>query len=242
VRVGRCRYGLMCNENGFLFDDGVVVRLSEESFLCHTTSGGSDGVHAWMEEWLQTEWWDFKVYTANVTEQYAQIGVVGPKARMVLETLGGMDVSSEALPFMAYSEGKLAGIAARVMRISFSGELSYEIAVPAKHGLEFWEACLREDRKQLVGLSTENPEDVLPDGAHAVEGEKLANGMENMIGHVTSTYFSPTLNRSIAMALIKGGSKRMGETLSFPVSEDQTIKATVVDPVFLDKEGERQNV
>jgi len=82
----------------------------------------------------------------------------------------------------------------------------------------------------------------LPDGAHAVEGEKLANGMENMIGHVTSTYFSPTLNRSIAMALIKGGSKRMGETLSFPVSEDQTIKATVVDPVFLDKEGERQNV
>jgi len=130
--VGRCRYGLMCNENGFLFDDGVVVRLSEESFLCHTTSGGSDGVHAWMEEWLQTEWWDFKVYTANVTEQYAQIGVVGPKARMVLETLGGMDVSSEALPFMAYSEGKLAGIAARVMRISFSGELSYEIAVPGK--------------------------------------------------------------------------------------------------------------
>ena len=308
LKVGRCRYGLMCNENGFLFDDGVVLRLSEDSFLCHTTSGGSDGVHAWMEEWLQTEWWDFKVYTANLTEQFAQIGVVGPKARLVLEALGGMDVSKEALPFMGFADGALAGIDARVMRISFSGELSYEIAVPASQGLEFWKACLnagkehgiqpygtealhvmraekgfimigdetdgtvtpqdlnlhwavskkkddfigkraqersdliREDRKQLVGLETENPSDVLPDGAHATEGAKLANGMENMIGHVTSSYFSPTLNRSIAMALIKGGSKRMGETLTFPLEGDKIIKARVVDPVFLDKEGSRQDV
>ncbi len=308
LKPGRCRYGLMCNENGFLFDDGVVVRLSEDTFLCHTTSGGSDGVHAWMEEWLQTEWWDLKVFTANVTEQYAQIGVVGPKARLVLEALGGMDVSAQALAFMAMAEGELAGIRARVMRISFSGELSYEIAVPAAQGLAFWEACLaageahgiqpygtealhvmraekgfimigdetdgtvipqdlnlhwavskkkedfigkraqersdltRDDRKQLVGLETEDPSKVLPDGAHAVEGAKLANGMENMIGHVTSTYFSPTLKRSIAMALIKGGNKRMGQTLSFPLGGDKVIKAKVVDPVFLDKDGERQNV
>jgi len=100
----------------------------------------------------------------------------------------------------------------------------------------------REDRKQLVGLLTENPQDVLPDGAHAVEGGKNRYGQENMIGHVTSTYFSPTLNHSIAMALIKGGSKRMGEVLTFPVGDNKTIKATVVDPVFYDKEGERQNV
>ncbi len=308
LKVGRCRYGLMCDENGFLFDDGVVVRLASDSFLCHTTSGGSDRVHAWMEEWLQTEWWDFKVYTANVTEQYAQIGVVGPKARAVLEMLGGTDVSADALPFMASVDGELGGIPARIMRISFSGELSYEVAVPAGHGLAFWEACLvagkdhgiqpygtealhvmraekgfimigdetdgtvipqdlglhwavskkkddfigkraqeradliREDRKQLVGLATEDPNEVLPDGAHAVEGSKLANGMENMIGHVTSSYFSPTLGRSIAMALVKSGSKRMGETLHFPVSAEKTVTAKVVDPVFLDKEGARQNV
>ncbi len=307
LKPGKCRYGLMCNENGFLFDDGVVARLSEDTFLCHTTSGGSDRVHAWMEEWLQTEWWDFKVYTANLTEQYAQIAVVGPKARKVLEDLGGMDVSSDALPFMGFAEGTLAGIKARAFRISFSGELSYEIAVPAAQGQAFWDKIAaagaefgimpygtealhvmraekgfimigdetdgtvipqdlnlgwavskkktdfigkramerpflqRDDRKQLVGLLTENPADVLPDGAHAVEGDKNRYGQENMIGHVTSTYFSPTLGHSIAMALIKGGAGRMGEVLTFPC-EGKVIRATVVDPVFYDKEGERQNV
>lgn len=308
LKPGKCRYGLMCTENGFLFDDGVVARLSEDEFLCHTTSGGSDRVHAWMEEWLQTEWWDFKVYTTNVTEQFAQIAVVGPNARKLLEKLGGMDVSNDALPFMGFVDGELAGIQARPFRISFSGELSYEIAVPAAEGQAFWDKILeageefgimpygtealhvmraekgfimigdetdgtvipqdlklgwavskkkedfigkramerefmqRADRKQLVGLLTENPQDVLPDGAHAVEGGKNRYGQENMIGHVTSTYFSPTMNHSIAMALIQGGSKRMGEVLTFPLANDKVIKATVVDPVFYDKEGERQNV
>ncbi|GAB1480002.1 sarcosine oxidase subunit alpha family protein [Paracoccaceae bacterium] len=140
--VGKCRYGLMCNEQGFLSDDGVVVRLSEDSWLCHTTSGGADRIHGWMEDWLQCEWWDWQVYTANVTEQYAQIAVAGPNARKVLEKLGGMDVSKEALPFMAFVEGHLGGLPARVHRISFSGELSYEIAVPASHGLALWQALI----------------------------------------------------------------------------------------------------
>ncbi len=139
--VGKCRYGLMCNEQGFLSDDGVVARLDEETFLCHTTSGGADRIHAWMEDWLQCEWWDWKVYTANVTEQYAQIAVVGPNARKLLETLGGMDVSKDTLPFMQWADGTLGGFRARVYRISFSGELSYEVAVPASHGAAFWEAC-----------------------------------------------------------------------------------------------------
>ncbi|MFT5001527.1 MAG: sarcosine oxidase subunit alpha, partial [Paracoccaceae bacterium] len=309
LKIGRCRYGLMCTENGFLSDDGVVARLSEDTFLCHTTSGGSDRIHAWMEEWLQTEWWDWKVYTANVTEQYAQIGLVGPKARQVLEKMGtNMDLSAEGLPFMTFADGEIAGINARPYRISFSGELSYEVAVPASQGLAFWNAALEagrefgiqpygteclhvmraekgfimigdetdgtvipqdlnlgwaiskkkedflgkraqqrsfmvdENRKQLVGLLTEDPQVVLPDAAHAIEGPPRANGMENIIGHVTSTYYSPTLGHSIAMALIKGGSKRMGEVLSFPVGEGRVIKARVVDPVFLDKEGARQNV
>ena len=140
--VGKCRYGLMCNEQGFLSDDGVVVRLSEDSWLCHTTSGGADRIHGWMEDWLQCEWWDWQVYTANVTEQYAQIAVAGPNARKVLEKLGGMDVSKETLPFMAFAEGHLGGLPARVHRISFSGELSYEIAVPASHGLALWQALI----------------------------------------------------------------------------------------------------
>lgn len=308
LKTGRCRYGLMCNDNGFLFDDGVVVRLDDETFLCHTTSGGSDRVHSWMEEWLQTEWWDFKVYVANVTEQWAQIAVVGPKSRDLLHALGATGVGSNELPFMGMTEADIAGIPARIMRISFSGELSYEIAVSSGQGLALWEACVeagaefglgtygtealhvmraekgfimigdetdgtvtpqdlglhwavskkkddfigkraqmrsdlvRFDRKQLVGLLTEDPQEVLPDGAHAVEGYRKANGMENMIGHVTSTYMSPTLGRSIAMALISRGSSRMGEVLNFPVSADKSIRATVTDPVFFDKEGARQNV
>ena len=131
--VGKCRYGLMCNEQGFLSDDGVVIRLSEDSWLCHTTTGGADRIHAWMEDWLQCEWWDWQVYTANVTEEYAQIAVAGPKARKVLEKLGGMDVSKETLPFMQWADGTLGGFPVRVYRISFSGELSYEIAIPASH-------------------------------------------------------------------------------------------------------------
>ncbi len=308
LKIGKCRYGLMCNENGFLFDDGVVARISDDEFLCHTTSGGADNVHGWMEEWLQAEWWDLQVYTANVTEQYAQIAVVGPDARKLLERLGGMDVSGETLPFMTFQDGDLGGISIRAYRISFSGELSYEIAVPTKNAQALWDQImsagkefnaepyglealhvlraekgfiivgdetdgtvipqdlglgwavskkkdefigkrgqarsfmLGKDRKQLVGLLTQDPQTVLPDGAHAVEGGKNQYGQENMIGHVTSTYFSPTLGHSIAMALIKGGAKRMGEVLSFPIGNGQVIKATIVDPVFYDKEGVQQNV
>ncbi len=308
LKVGFCRYGLMCSENGFLSDDGVVARLDENTFLCHTTSGGSDRIHAHMEEWLQTEWWDWKVYTANITEQYAQIAVVGPNARKVLEKLGGMDVSAEALPFMTFKDGELGGIKARPYRISFSGELSYEIAVPASQGQAFWDMCMeagkefgiqpygteclhvmraekgfimigdetdgtvipqdlglnwaiskkKEDflgkrgqqrshmtdpnRWKLVGLKTVDPAKVIPDGAYAVDGTMRENGMHNMIGRVTSTYFSPTLNHSIAMGLVQNGPDRMGEVIEFPTIGGESIKAEICDPVFLDKEGARQNV
>ncbi|MFN6977382.1 MAG: 2Fe-2S iron-sulfur cluster-binding protein, partial [Gemmobacter sp.] len=140
--VGRCRYGVMCNEQGFVIDDGVVARLDAEAWLCHTTSGGADRIHGWMEDWLQTEWTGWQVFTLNLTEQLAQIAVVGPNARRVLEALGGMDVSKAALPFMHWAEGRLAGIPARVFRISFSGELSYEVAVPAGRGPALWAALL----------------------------------------------------------------------------------------------------
>ena len=139
LKPGRCRYGLMCDENGFLIDDGVVARIDDRTFLCHTTTGGAERIHGWMEDWLQCEWWDWNVHVANLTEQFAQIAVVGPKARKALEGLGGMDLSADALPFMAWADGTLGGIDVRAYRISFSGELSYEIAVRAGRGLELWE-------------------------------------------------------------------------------------------------------
>ena len=138
LKPGRCRYGLMCSENGFLTDDGVVARVDEQTWLCHTTSGGADRIHTHMEEWLQTEWWDWKVWVVNVTEQLAQVAVVGPNARKVLEKLGGMDLSTKTLPFMAWADGEIGGFSCRAYRISFSGELSYEIAIPANRGLDFW--------------------------------------------------------------------------------------------------------
>ncbi|MEM6742290.1 MAG: glycine cleavage T C-terminal barrel domain-containing protein, partial [Pseudomonadota bacterium] len=311
LKTGRCRYGLMCTEQGFLFDDGVVARIAEDEFLCHATTGGADHVHAWLEEWLQTEWFDLQVFTANVTEQWAQVAVVGPNARKALERLGGLDVSAEALPFMGWTEGTLGGLPARVFRISFSGELSYEVAVPASLGPQLWDLLreagaplgvmpygtealhvmraekgfimigdetdgtvtphdlglswavskkkddfigkrglersdlTRPDRLRLVGLETLDPQTVLPDGIHAVEGTLPAYGplaaRERTIGHVTSTYFSPTLGRSIALALIERGPERAGEVLAFPVDGKRVIRARVVSPVFFDAEGERLN-
>ncbi len=305
--VGKCRYGLMCSENGFLMDDGVVVRMAEDTWLCHTTTGGAEHIHAHMEDWLQCEWWDWKVYVANVTEQYAQIAVVGPNARKLLRKLGGMDVSADALPFMTCAEGKIGDFDARVFRISFSGELSYEIAVPAGQGAAFWDALMEvgeefgimpygtetlhilraekgfimigdetdgtvipqdlnlqwalskkkedylgkrahtrshmasPDRWKLVGLETEDGS-VLPDGAYAIAEGDNANGQRNTQGRVTSTYYSANLERGIAMGLVHKGPERMGEVIEFNKVDGTTVAAKIVDPVFYDKEGEKQNV
>ncbi|MCF6316586.1 MAG: sarcosine oxidase subunit alpha family protein [Marinosulfonomonas sp.] len=307
LKPGRCRYGLMCSENGFLIDDGVVARINDDTYLCHTTSGGADTIHAWMEEWLQTEWWDWKVYVANVTEQFAQVAVVGPNARKILEKLGGMDLSKEALTFMGWADGSIGGFEARVYRISFSGELSYEIAVPASQGRAFWDKLLetgaefgamaygtealhimraekgfimigdetdgtvipqdlglswaiskkkddflgkraqqrpfmaRADRWQLVGLQAVDGS-VLPDGAYALADGMNANGQRNMQGRVTSSYHSPTLKRGIAMGLVLHGPERMDEVINFGRTDGTLIPAKIVDPVFYDKSGEKQNV
>lgn len=305
--IGKCRYGLMCNEQGFLSDDGVVARIDEDTWLCHTTSGGADRIHAWMEDWLQCEWWDWQVYTANVTEQYAQFAVVGPKARKLLERLGGMDVSKETLPFMQWADGVLGGFRVRAYRISFSGELSYEIAVPASEGRAFWDALVAAgaefglmpygteglhimraekgfimigdetdgtvipqdlnlgwaiskkkadylgkrgqerpylaspDRWKLVGLETLDGS-VIQDGSYAPAPGFNANGQRNTQGRVTSTYYSPTLKRGIAMGLVKGGLSRIGEVIEMTKLDGSTQQVRICDPVFYDKEGEKQNV
>ena len=172
---GKCRYGLMCSENGFLIDDGVVARLDDQTWLCHTTSGGADSIHGAMEEWLQTEWWDWDVYVANVTEQYAQIGVVGPQSRTVLEALSpSVDLSKDALPFMQWIDCTLADIPVRVFRISFSGELSYEIAVRAGQGQALW------DRLIEAG----DPHGITPYGTEALHIMRAEKGFI-MIGDET---------------------------------------------------------
>jgi sarcosine oxidase subunit alpha len=143
LKVGSCRYGLMCRADGMVFDDGVTSRLAEDRFLMTTTTGNAAPVLDHLEEWLQTEWPDLRVHATSVTEQWTTVAVVGPRAREVVGSLvPDLDVSTEAFPFMAWRQADIAGTPGRVFRISFSGELSFELNVPAWHGLALWEAVL----------------------------------------------------------------------------------------------------
>ncbi|PQZ96810.1 ferredoxin [Arthrobacter sp. MYb224] len=142
LKVGMGRYGVMCHADGMIFDDGVTLRLAQDRFLMHTTTGGAAEVLDWLEEWLQTEWPELDVVCTSVTEQLATVAVVGPKSRAVISKLAPeLDVSNEAFKFMAFVDTTLEnGTPARISRISFSGELAFEIAVPSWYGLGTWEA------------------------------------------------------------------------------------------------------
>ncbi|SFB43189.1 sarcosine oxidase subunit alpha [Amycolatopsis marina] len=145
LKVGRIRYGLMCKADGMLFDDGTVSRIGEDRFLVTTTTGNAAAVLDWMEEWLQTEWPDLRVHCTSVTDQFATIALVGPKSRAILGALApGLDVSNDEFGFMSWRDSPVAGTRARICRISFSGELAYEINVLPWKALAVWEAIERE--------------------------------------------------------------------------------------------------
>jgi sarcosine oxidase subunit alpha len=132
LKVGMIRYGVMARLDGMIFDDGTVIRLAEDRFIVTTTTGNAATVLDWMEEWHQTEWPELRVHCTSVTEQWATIAVVGPRSREVLAGLAAPDlaVDNDSFPFMAWRDTTVAGgIPARVCRISFSGELAYEINI-----------------------------------------------------------------------------------------------------------------
>ncbi|MBA2300063.1 MAG: (2Fe-2S)-binding protein, partial [Chloroflexi bacterium] len=143
LKVGSCRYGVMCRADGMVFDDGVTTRLADERFHMTTTTGNAAPVLDHLEEWLQTEWPELRVHTTSVTEQWVTVAVVGPRARDVVGPLvPELDISNDGFPFMTWREAVIAGTPGRVFRISFSGELSFELNVPSWHGLALWEAVL----------------------------------------------------------------------------------------------------
>jgi sarcosine oxidase subunit alpha len=306
LAVGRCRYGLMLGEDGMVMDDGVTARLSEHHFVMTTTTGNAAPVLAHLEEYLQTEWPELDVFLTSVTEQFATITLSGPNARHLLAEMTDLDLSPDALPHMGITIGEVAGVPARVFRISFTGEQSFEINVPASYGLFIWQALmtagqsyditpygteamhvlraekgfiivgqetdgsvtpldlgmdwivsktkdfvgkrsltrpdmLDPERKQLVGLLTDDPNEVLPEGAQLVE-RVLDRPPMPMLGHVTSSYMSPNCERSIAMALIKGGHARKGQKVHAPLADGRVVTCTIAEgPVFFDPEGERLN-
>jgi sarcosine oxidase subunit alpha len=303
--VGRCRYGLLLGEDGFIRDDGVIGRLSQDRFHVTTTTGGAARVLNMMEDYLQTEWPDLRVWLTSTTEQWATIALNGPNARKLLEPfVEGLDVSDAAFPHMSVAECTVAGFPARLFRISFTGELGFEVNVPARHGRALWEklieagqqydicaygtetmhvlraekgyiivgqdtdgtltpedagltwaigkakpdfvgkrSLVRPDmvakgRKQLVGLLTEDPKAVLEEGAQIVADPSQPKPM-TMIGHVTSSYWSEALGRSIAMAVVVDGRERDGQVLHIPMP-DRTLTARVVkSTVFYDPENTR---
>jgi sarcosine oxidase, subunit alpha len=307
LEPGRCRYGLLLKEDGFITDDGVSARLAPDRFHLTTTTGGAARVLNMMEDYLQTEWPDLDVWLTSTTEQYAVIALQGPDARKLLEPLvEDIDLSAEAFPHMAIREGTICGIPTRLFRVSFTGELGFEINVPTACGRALWERLMAEGapfgitpygteamhvlraekgfiivgqdtdgtvtpydaglewavgkkkpdfvgkrslarpdivapgRKQLVGLLTDDPNVVLEEGAQIVADPGQPIPM-TMIGHVTSSYWSEALGRSIALALVAGGQDKMGQTLHIPMP-GKTHKAKVSSMVFYDPEGARLHV
>ncbi len=143
LAVGSCRYSVMCKADGMFFDDGVVIRLGPERYLATTTTGGAAAVLDHLEEWLQTEWPDLRVRLTSVTDHWAAAAIVGPRSREVLQRLApGVPVDAPSMPFMTWRTGEVAGIAARIHRITFSGELAFEVWVPSWYGLALWEAIM----------------------------------------------------------------------------------------------------
>ena len=305
--VGKCRYGLMLKDDGMVMDDGVTTRLAEDHFHMTTTTGGAAGVLDWMEEWLQTEWPELKVYLTSVTEEWSVATLSGPNAAKILEAAGvDIDLSASSFPFMSMQEAHLGGLPVRLFRISFTGELSFEVNVKARHGLALWTLLMEagaeyditpygteamhvlraekgfiivgqetdgsvtprdlkmdwivsdlkpdfigkralarasmtfDDRKQLVGLLTTDSQRVIPEGAHAVIDPGQPMPME-MLGQVTSSYYSPNVGSSIAMAMLKGGHSMLGSKVYFPMLDGDVIEAEIVEPVFFDAKGERIN-
>jgi sarcosine oxidase subunit alpha len=304
LAVGRARYGVLLREDGFVYDDGVIARLAEDRFHVTTTTGGAARVFGMMEDYLQTEWPDLETWLTSTTEQWSVIALQGPRARDVLAGLvEDVDLSPDALPHMSVARGRICGVPMLLFRVSFTGELGFEINVPADYGQPVWEAVyaagkshgitpygteamhvLRAEkgyiivgqetdgtatpddagltwaigktkpdfvgkrslerpaikapgRKQLVGLLTVDPATVLEEGAQIVAVPAQTPPMQ-LIGHVTSSYASAVLGRSIALAMVADGRARIGQTLYVPMPGGE-IPVQVTSPVFYDAEGAR---
>jgi glycine cleavage system aminomethyltransferase T len=142
--VGKARYGVMLNDDGVVLDDGTTTRLSETRYFMTTTTAQAGEVMSWLEFLLQTAWIDLKVHVTSLSDEWAGVAVSGPKAREALQlAFPDIDVSNEHLPYMGALECENDGTPVRLIRLSFSGELAYEVYVPAGYGIALWEHILR---------------------------------------------------------------------------------------------------
>ena len=307
LKVGMIRYGVMCGPDGMAIDDGTVFRLSPQRYLATTTTGNAAKILDWMEEWQQTEWPHLRVWCTSVTEQWATMALVGPRSRALLSALApDLPTANENFPFMAWRDTTVAGLTARVARISFSGELAYELNVAWHDAAALWNAVWRvgsplgltpygteamhvlraekgypiigqdtdgtitpqdlgmawvvskkkvdfigkrsfaradnsrPDRKHLIALLPDDEKLLLPEGSQIIETAELPAPPVPMLGHVTSSYPSAALERTFALALLKGGRDRIGSKL-YVVVDDVPQPVTVTGPVVVDPDGLRRD-
>ncbi len=314
LAVGSVRYGVMCAEDGVILDDGVTGRLGEDHYLMSTTSSGAGAMEVWIQNWLQTEHPDWRVRVTPVTDAFTSINVAGPRSRTLLGGLvDDVDLDPEAFKYMQVRRGTVAGVAGCVMwRIGFTGELSYELHIPAGYGPHVWQALLDtgadlgvapfgleaqrimrlEKGHFIVGQDTDaltlaptaglewliklDKEDFTgrPELQWALEGEPGAGGPpqlprlvavqptepgyvppeacqivargpggERIIGRITSSRFSPTLERSVCLAQVEADHAGPGTELTIVDIGGRRHTATVISHhAHFDPEGERLRV
>jgi sarcosine oxidase subunit alpha len=304
LAVGQVRYGVMCADDGVVFDDGVTGRLGEHRYLLTATSSGATTVGEWIERWLQTEHPEWRVHVVPMTDAYASINVAGPRSRELLGRLtAGLDLANEAFPYMRVRLGSVAGVPDCVVwRIGFTGELSYELHVPAGSGLQVWETLLdagadlgvrpfgveaqrilrlekghlivgqdtdgltqaysagldwaikmdkddfvgkpelawqrvRNGQLQLVGLQPVDGRVVPPEASQVVEdGDRI-------VGRITSSRFSPTLERSICLGFVAPHLAAPGTLVTVQLPDGRRIPVTVMPQLaHVDPEGTRLRV
>ncbi len=307
--VGKARYGLMLREDGFVYDDGTTSRLADDHVIMTTTTAQAAGVLAHLEFCAQVLWPDLDVRLSSVTDQWAQMAIAGPKSRTILQTLIDDDISNDAFAYLAARQVTLGGgrVTGRLFRISFSGELAYELAVPAgfgeavadvvmaagaahgicaygaealgvlriekghithaeingtvtpgdlgfgrmvsktkpdfigKHMLDR-EGLNASDRPQLVGVKPADARQPFRTGAHILPAGATPS-VENDLGYVSSSCFSPHLGHTIGLALVANGAARHGEPVTiWSGLHGESIEGVLCPPVFVDPDNARLHV
>jgi len=310
LAVGKARYGFMLREDGIVLDDGTTTRISETQFFMTTTTAQAARVMSHLEFLLQVVWPTLRVTVASVSDQWAAMSVAGPRARDALQAaFPHLDLSNAALPFMGVLDtggsGPLDKVALRILRLTFSGELAYEIFTPTHHGLVVWEHVLeagtpwkmrpyglealgslriekghvvgsemdgrttlddlgagkmasktksfwgdalrhsphlaRPNRPTLVGLEAVNDQEPPSNGSILFFTDDVIQGHGR--GHVTSTTYSQSVGKAIALGLLQGGTTHIGkEIIATSPTQGRKYRLRVVDPCFLDPEGARYRV
>ncbi|MFW6069647.1 MAG: FAD-dependent oxidoreductase, partial [bacterium] len=301
--VGRVRYGVMCNDEGIVLDDGVTARLGDEEYYMTTTSSGAGAVYEWIEWWVQSGWGQ-DVRVTPLTDAFAAFNLAGPRARAVLARLTDGDLSNEAFPYMHAREMAVAGAPCRLLRIGFTGELSYEIHCPAGYGAHLWQALmeagaeegiapfgveaqrvLRLEKAHLIigqdtdalsdpfgaglgwavkmekddflgrrsllrvadsgpaqrlrGFRMRDPQVVPAEGLQVVE--EGPNGL-TIVGHVTSSRHSPTLEEAIGLCWLPARLSEPGTRIAIRLEDGRLADAEVHVGAFYDRDGERLEI